>query len=74
MLYLPEDSGYLVYKPFRYGRLNVRDEASPPQGTAEGHSLTLVMNILEDLWTRAIEEYLEIERKDFKVCVLDGVW
>ena len=67
MLYLPEDSGYLVYKPFRYGRLNVQ-EANTPQGAAEGHSLTLVMNVLEDLWTKAIEEYLEIERKDFKVC------
>ena len=27
--------------------------------------------MLEDLWTKAIEEYLQIERKDFKVCWFD---
>ena len=64
MLYLPPESGYIVYKPFRYGRLNVSQDSSNPNG---GHSMSFVMNMLEDLWTRAIEEYLEIERKDFKV-------
>ena len=36
--------------------------------------MSFVMNMLEDLWSRAIEEYLEIDRKDFKVkwCVVLG--
>ena len=37
------------------------------QKTDGGHSLSFVLNMLEDLWTKAIEEYLEIERKNFKV-------
>ena len=76
VLYLPTGSNYLVYKPFKHGRLNV---TQPPPGSTQDpqtpgpphftgdHSLSFVMNMLEDLWTKAIEEYLEIERKDFKV-------
>lgn len=74
MLYLPPGSNYKVYKPFKYGRLNVSH--APPSssqdshaGATEGHSLSFVLSMLEDLWTKAIEEFLEIDRKDFKVGV-----
>ena len=63
VLYLPPGSEYLVYKPFKYGRLNVQKEGVDN----ENHSLSFVLSILEDLWTKAIEDYLEIEKKNFKV-------
>ena len=66
-MYLPPGSDYVVYKPFRYGRLNLRHSGGSGGGGGEGHSLSFLMNMLEDLWSKAIEEYLEIERKDFKV-------
>lgn len=66
VLYLPPDSGYIIYKPFRYGQLNVKRQKTITQDATEGHSMSSVMNMLEDLWTRAIEEYLEIEKKNFK--------
>ena len=56
-LYLPPSAGYLVYKPLRYGRLN----------TAGGtRSLSSVLNQLEDLWSKAIEEFLDIPQREFK--------
>lgn len=51
------DSGYRVFKPLRYGKLNVASDCP--------HSL--VLNMLEDLWTKAIEDFLGIPRKEFKV-------
>lgn len=44
-------------------------DSSSSSGGGRGYSLSFVLNMLEDLWTKAIEEYLEIERKDFKVRV-----
>ncbi|CAI8013599.1 Actin-related protein 8 [Geodia barretti] len=58
VLYLPPDSGYQVYKPIRNGRLHI-----PPS-----HSLSSVLSMLEDLWTHAIEDYLDLPRKEFKSC------
>jgi len=61
----------VVYKPFKYGRLNVKQDGEGDSDLGEsggGHSLSFVLNMLEDLWTKAIEEYLEVEKKDFKVC------
>lgn len=57
MLYLPPNSGYRVWKPIKNGRLNI----------SSSHSLSSVRSQLEDLWTRAIEEYLDLPRKEFKV-------
>ena len=54
---LPSNALYKVYKPLRYGRLNVEG----------GLSRMTVLKQLEDLWCRAIEECLDIPRKDFKV-------
>ncbi|KAL5473103.1 hypothetical protein EMCRGX_G027548 [Ephydatia muelleri] len=56
-LYLAPDSGYRVFKPLRYGKLNVASDCP--------HSL--VLNMLEDLWTKAIEDFLGIPRKEFKM-------
>ena len=57
VLYLPPNSGYRVWKPIKNGCLNL----SPSQ------SLSSMRSQLEDLWTRAIEEYLDLPRKEFKV-------
>lgn len=57
VLYLPPNAGYKVCKPIKGGCLNV----TPSQ------TLSCVLSQLEDLWTRAIEEYLDLPRKDFKV-------
>ena len=67
---MPKDSGYVVYKPFKYGTLNVAAQDSQggvSAGSKEGHSLSFVLCMLEDLWTRAIEDYLEVDRKNFRV-------
>lgn len=56
-LYVPPGSPYCVYKPMKHGRLNV----GPSQ------SLQSLLDILEDLWTQAIYEVLEIKREDLKV-------
>ena len=56
-LYVPPGSPYCVYKPMKHGRLNV----GPSQ------SLQSLLDILEDLWTQAIHEVLEIRREDLKV-------
>ena len=66
---MPGGSGYIVYKPFKYGRLNVIQDDQGKSDLGEsggGYSLSFVLNMLEDLWTKAIEEYLEVEKKDFK--------
>lgn len=47
----------MLYKPLRYGTLN----------TSPTISRTAVLKQLEDLWCRAIEECLDIPRKEFKV-------
>lgn len=56
-LYLPPGSSYAIFKPIKHGQLNVES----------GHSLMGVVNMLEDLWTKAIEDTLHINRKKFKV-------
>jgi len=56
-LYLPPGSCYTLFKPIKHGRLNVDD----------GLSLMGVANMLDDLWTKAIEDTLNIEKKKFKV-------
>ncbi len=66
VLYLPSDSGYLVYKPFRYEKLNVK-KVGDELHSGGAYSLSHAINILEDLWSKAIEDYLDIEKKDFKV-------
>ena len=48
--------------------------AMPMGDSGGGYSLSFVLNIMEDLWTKAIEEYLEVEKKDFKVCICVCVW
>ena len=60
VLYLPPNAGYKVCKPIKSGRLNV----------APSQTLSCVLSQLEDLWTRAIEEYLDLPRKEFKVIVM----
>ena len=60
VLYLPPNSGYEVFKPIQNGVLNVTPSSS----------LSSVLSQLEDLWTRAIEEYLDLPRKDFKVLLV----
>lgn len=68
VLYLPVGSGYKVYRPLRYGRLNCSNNESPsPQSTSL--SRTNLLSMLEDLWTKAFEEYLQIDKREFKVCV-----
>ena len=66
---LPPNSKYTLLKPLKYGRLN------SPTFLSEGiHSLSLVLNTLEDLWTKATEDYLEISKSEFKyhrVVVID---
>ena len=54
---LPPGSPYTLYKPLRCGTLN----------TSPSVSRTAVLKQLEDLWCRAIEECLDIPRKEFKV-------
>jgi len=56
-LYLPPGSCYTLFKPIKHGRLNVDD----------GFSLMVVANMLDDLWTKAIEDTLNIKKKRFKV-------
>lgn len=78
VLYLPRDSGYTVFKPLRYGKLNTSSDSTldasgdSGEGDSTRPSHQAVLSMLEDLWTRAVEEYLQIERKDFKAC--KGVW
>lgn len=55
-LYLPPGSSYAIFKPIKHGQLNVDS----------GHSLMGVVDMLEDLWTKAIEDTLHINRKKFK--------
>lgn len=67
-LFLPPNAPYVLYKPLRYGTLN----------TSPTISRTAVLKQLEDLWCRAIEECLDIPRKEFKfyrviMCVPDMV-
>lgn len=56
-LHLPAGAPYQLYKPLRRAKLNVSPTISR----------TCVLNQLEDLWARAIEECLDIPRRDFKV-------
>ena len=58
VLHLPVDVSYDIFKPLRFGKLNI----------SSGISRSVVLKQLEDLWCRAIEECLDIPRKDFKVC------
>ena len=57
VLYLPPNSNYTIMKPIRHGKLNVGPHCS----------LSCVLSQLEDLWTKAIEDYLDVPRRDFKV-------
>ncbi len=63
VLYLPAGSGYTVYKPLRYGRLNCSQYSQ-----TISLSRTTLLNMLEDLWTKVFEEYLQIDKREFKVC------
>ncbi|XP_065899738.1 actin-related protein 8-like isoform X2 [Dysidea avara] len=55
-LYLPPGSCYTLFKPIKHGRLNVDN----------GLSLMGVANMLDVLWTKAIEDTLNIKKKRFK--------
>ncbi|XP_064406302.1 actin-related protein 8-like isoform X2 [Halichondria panicea] len=65
VLYLPPGSGYTVYRPLRYGQLNCTNHDSLPQWAAP-LSRSALLSMLEDLWTKAFEEYLQIDKRDFK--------
>lgn len=52
-----------MYRPLRYGQLN----SSQFDKEHSNLSRTTLLSMLEDLWTKAIEEYLQIDKKDFKV-------
>jgi actin-related protein 8 len=60
-LYVPPGSSYRVYKPMKYGHLNINAH----------QSLRNLLDMLEDLWSQAIKEVLDIEKRDFKYhCVV----
>jgi hypothetical protein len=65
---LNPNSPYLIHKPLRRGSLN----------TSDSISRFAVLKQLEDLWSRAIEECLDIPKKEFKfyrviICAPDTI-
>ena len=56
-LYLPSGADYSLLKPMRH--LTLKE-------TSLSLSRSNVLSMLEDLWTKALEDYLEIPRKEFK--------
>ena len=56
-LYLPSEADYSLLKPMRH--LTLKE-------TSLSLSRSNVLSMLEDLWTKALEDYLEIPRKEFK--------
>ncbi len=56
-LYLPSDADYSLLKPMHHLTL---------KGASLSLSRSNILSMLEDLWTKALEDYLEIPRKEFK--------
>ena len=56
-LYLPSEADYSLLKPMRH--LTLKDPSL-------SLSRSNILSMLEDLWTKAVEDYLEIPRKEFK--------